>query len=79
MTAELVEDVLDRVALKNVILQLIQHPSFKPVPPHGQRIRAGATIEVLRAAMARMMARRVIPRNDDQIASAQAALEDAAE
>ncbi|MGA8529935.1 MAG: hypothetical protein WB622_09490 [Acidobacteriaceae bacterium] len=79
MSAELVEDVLDRVALKNIILQLIQHLSFKPVPPHSQRIRAGAAIEVLRAAIARMMARRVVARNDDQIASAEAALEDAAE
>ncbi|MGB7168886.1 MAG: hypothetical protein WBD32_07745 [Acidobacteriaceae bacterium] len=79
MSAKLVEDVLNRVALKNVVLQLVQHLSFKPVPPHGQRIRAGAAIEVLRAAIARMMARRVVPRNDDEIASTLAALEDAAE
>jgi len=35
MVAELTENVLDRVTLKNIVLELIQHPFFKPVSPHG--------------------------------------------
>jgi hypothetical protein len=44
MVAELIENVLDRVTLKNVVLELIQHPAFRPVPSHGQRIRASRSI-----------------------------------
>jgi hypothetical protein len=47
VVSELVENLLDGLALQDLILQLVQQPSFEPVPPYRDGVRAGPAIEVL--------------------------------
>nr|WP_260705130.1 hypothetical protein [Edaphobacter flagellatus] len=76
---KLIHDVPDGVRLQDLALQLIQQLLFNPVLTHGDGIGAGPAVEVLRAAVPRVMAVGGVSGNDDEIGSAQAAFQQPAQ
>src|SRR5579884_547244 len=75
VVSKLIQNVADGVGLQNLVLKLIQQLFFEPVLAHSDRIGAGSTVEVLRAAVPRVVAVGGVSGNDDEIGSAQTALQ----
>jgi hypothetical protein len=46
VVSKLIQDVINGLVLQDLILQLIQQPSFDPISSHRHSIRAGPTIDI---------------------------------
>jgi hypothetical protein len=79
MVPKLIQGIVDCILMENAHLHLLEQSLFDPVPADQQLITANTAIEMLRAAVFRVVSAGAVPSNDDEVPAALPTFQEAAE